>query len=167
MFKKELFEDFSERVEAHAKGNKKEFGKALVVFSLESLAAFKETRSYLFQGGNGILLSIYTNDGSFFEDAYLFKKGDLRSVLLTKMIKLFGILKGFGIIFFLWFPILKQIFKTFEKISKSFKVLGGEFASHLAEEVGFAKRFSGNPMNLYKINDLLSQSFKMCAVLFG
>src|SRR3989339_15477 len=104
VLQKELFEGVRESIKAHAKGNEEEFGEALVVFSLESLTAFKEPDGNLFESWNGIFMTIYTSDGSFFEDTYLFEKGNLRSILLAKMIKLFGILEGFGIVFFLWFP---------------------------------------------------------------
>src|SRR3989339_1428368 len=151
---------------AHAKRNKKKFGKALIAFSLKSLAVFKETRSYLFQGGDRIGFTVYTHDSITFKNPNLFQKLNLKIVLLAKMIKLFGILEGFGIVFFLWFPILQQIFKAFEKESESFKIWNGKFASSLAQEVGTAKRFFWNPMSFCKINDLLSQSFKVCVILF-
>src|SRR3989339_573587 len=152
---------------AHAKRNKKKFGKALIAFSLKSLAVFKETRSYLFQGGDGIGFAVYTHDSITFKNPNLFQKLNLKIVLLAKMIKLFGILEGFGIVFFLWFPILQQIFKAFEKESESLKVLGRKFAGRLAKEIRLAKRFFWDPVSFCKINDLLSQSFKVCAVFFG
>ncbi|HBK33687.1 TPA: hypothetical protein DDZ06_01580 [Candidatus Uhrbacteria bacterium] len=110
----------------------------------------------MFQGGDGINLSIYASDGSFFEDAYLFKKGDLRSILLTKMVKTFSVFKGFSIVFFLGFFVFYKMLKAFEKESESFKVLGRKFFCSLAQEVGLGKCVSGNPVSLCKINDLLS-----------
>src|SRR3989339_1340153 len=154
--KKELFEGFSESIKAHPEWNKEEFGKALIVFGEKFATAFKETNGNLFESWNGIFMTIYTRDHSVFEKPNLFKKGDLEIILLAKMIKLFGILKGFGIVFFLWFPILEKIFKTLKKIGKSFEIWNGEFAGRLAEEIGLTKRFSGNPVSFCKINDLLS-----------
>jgi hypothetical protein len=46
--KEKMFEGVYESVQAHAKGNKKKFGEALIVFGKEFLAAFVESGSDLF-----------------------------------------------------------------------------------------------------------------------
>ncbi|MDP2815442.1 MAG: hypothetical protein Q8O19_02050 [Rectinemataceae bacterium] len=57
---KELFEGFLKGIKAHAKGNEEEFGKALVTFGLENFTTLKETGSDMFEGGDGIDVTVYT-----------------------------------------------------------------------------------------------------------
>src|SRR3989339_522143 len=60
IFDEKLFDGFLESIKAHPKRNEKKFGKTLVVFGFESLAAFKQTRSYLFESWHGIFMTVYT-----------------------------------------------------------------------------------------------------------
>src|SRR3989339_1604565 len=167
VLKKKLFKSFIKTIKAHSEWNKEEFGKALVVFSGKFFTAFKETNGDLFESWNGIFMTIYTRDHSVFENPNLFEKGNLRSILLTKMVKTFSVFKGFGIVFFLWFPILEKIFKTLKKIGKSFEIWGREFFCSFAKSSGLGKGFFWNPLSFCEINNLLSQSFKVYAVFFG
>src|SRR3989339_771773 len=165
VLKKKLFKSFIKTIKAHSEWNKEEFGKALVVFSGKFFTAFKETNGDLFESWNGIFMTIYTRDHSVFENPDLFKKGNLKIILLFEVIKLLSILDGFGILPRFFFD--NEIFKAFKKESESFKIWNGEFAGRLAQEVGLGKCVFGNPVSFCKIDDLLSQSFKVCAVFFG
>jgi hypothetical protein len=66
--KEETFESVHESIQAHAKGNKKEFGETLIVFGREFFSTLKNAFSDLFKSGNRITFAVYSFDVSVFKN---------------------------------------------------------------------------------------------------
>jgi hypothetical protein len=169
----EMFESVYESVQAHAKGNKKKFGKALIVFGREFLAAFVESESDLFQGRNRIVFAVYGFNVSVFENTYLFKKRDLGSILFFEVIVFFRVFQGLTILRVLFrrygFFVLGKIVKALEEKDDVIENIRWSTVPSCGCDKGFAggKGRSRKTMSFAIVFDVLLQTIKELPMLFG
>jgi hypothetical protein len=170
--KKETFESVYESIQAHAKGNQEKFGEALVMFGGEFLSAFVKPGSDLFQGGNRITFAVYSFDVSVFENTYLTKKRDLRSVLFFEVIVLFHIFQNFLKSRVLFrrhgFLVLGKIIKTLEETDDVIEDIRWSAVLLCSCDKGFAggKGRSRKTMSFAIVFDVLLQTIKELPMLF-
>jgi hypothetical protein len=170
--KEETFESVHESIQAHTKGNKKEFGEALVMFRGEFTTAFVESKSDLFKSRNRITFAIYTFDVSVFENTYLTKRRDLGSVLFFEVIVFFHIFHSFWKSRVLFrrdgFLVLSKIVKTLKEKDDVIENIRWSTVLLCSCDKGFAggKGRSRKIMGSTIVFDVLLQTIKELPMLF-
>jgi hypothetical protein len=99
-------------------------------------------------------MTVYSFDVSVFENTYLFKKRDLRSVLFRKMIVLFGIFKR-SQFFRHGLFVLDKMSKTFHAKLKRFKKGGMNRSYSFGKGFGRRKKMKRKIMGCAIVFDVL------------